>query len=433
MGFEGHLRMSHASQETVDSDADNAAMPDDRKRGAGAPFAKVDLTRSHGIGASLHAPCLPPDIVEDPNVKAMEPQEPQKSHKKRRRKRSKASGKAPLAPLETSTSATVRVPMYASSCHVWNTIGCGKPGDTGNCAMITQHIFRTANSCVADPQLSRFKKCRREIKARKINALPMPLGCTDTPLALLAKPPKHKLYIGGISEEELPILPQPSTRWSVHDKFNVYANERGRGCHVPHAFTLLPREWAKRVFSDTEKTYKLFLQVLSKHKGLNPRGNGKVPVYDSPELASSYVTFGEATKRFSRGTQQVQRKLATDIKLAEHKEALKTYFGRVTHAAKAFLDSESIVFAEQVRRMAQYPGFSLDIGEKDVIWPSIAIAVNVAMELHWDEDYFIGAAGCSTFAFPQLGLRLVCAMVIFCYSILKYSIVSRPVPPKQKV
>jgi hypothetical protein len=80
--------MSHASQETVDSDANNAAMPDDRKRGAGAPFAKVDLTRSHGIGASLHAPCLPPDIVEDPNVKAMEPQEP---HKKRHRKKTIAS------------------------------------------------------------------------------------------------------------------------------------------------------------------------------------------------------------------------------------------------------------------------------------------------------------------------------------------------------
>ena len=51
--------MSHASQETVDSDANNAAMPDDRKRGAGAPFAKVDLTRSHGIDWSIIACAMP--------------------------------------------------------------------------------------------------------------------------------------------------------------------------------------------------------------------------------------------------------------------------------------------------------------------------------------------------------------------------------------
>jgi hypothetical protein len=66
----------------------------------------------------------------------------------------------------------------------------------------------------------------------------------------------------------------------------------------------------------------------------------------------------------------------------------------MTQTSKAYMDTASIVFTKYVREMTNYKNFRLDDDDNsDSMWPTIAIAINVLMEMHSDDDYFIGAIG----------------------------------------
>jgi hypothetical protein len=206
---------------------------------------------------------------------------------------------------------------------------------------------------------------------------------------------KHwKLYIAGISVETLPILPPKSIAWSIQEHFQLFSNHLGTGCHLNDCFTLLPREWIRRTFKDTQVFYQCFLNIIQnrKHKRKDPRGDDKVPVYDS-QFNSTYLTFGQSCSRKEAGLIDVNRELDKE-EIRFEREVLHKYFGKMTHCAKAYMDTASIVFSKYVRAMTNYNNFRLDDDDNsDSIWPTIAIAINVLMEMHCDNDYFIGAVG----------------------------------------
>jgi hypothetical protein len=61
---------------------------------------------------------------------------------------------------------------------------------------------------------------------------------------------------------------------------------------------------------DTQVFYQSFLNIIQnrKHKGKDPRGEHKVPVYDS-HYSSTYLTFGQACSRNKAGLMDVNREL----------------------------------------------------------------------------------------------------------------------------
>ena len=46
-----------------------------------------------------------------------------------------------------------------------------------------------------------------------------------------------------------------------------------------------------------------------------------------------------------------------------------------------------------VKEMTGFSRFSFDERDESLIWPSLAVAVNVVMEMHTDQDFVMGCAG----------------------------------------
>jgi hypothetical protein len=204
---------------------------------------------------------------------------------------------------------------------------------------------------------------------------------------------KPKLYVAGLPST-IPPLPRYSTAWNVHEHFNVFHNAHGRGCHMQGAFTLLPRSWIKHCFLTTLEFFDAFKKIVKAHPRLDPRGDGKVPVYE-PEAPNTYFTCGVAPKRFGKDLITVGRKLTKQKRMMTPTQLLHKYMRKATHAALGYMDSESIAFARIFKALSNLPAFQLGDHEIDPqsIWTAIAIAINVAMESHDDKDFYMGLVG----------------------------------------
>jgi hypothetical protein len=67
---------------------------------------------------------------------------------------------------------------------------------------------------------------------------------------------------------------------------------------------------------------------------------------------------------------------------------------KATHVANSYMSTRDRLFAKFVKFLARLDDFCIsnNIPVK-MIWTAIAIAMNVAMERHVDEDYFTGLVG----------------------------------------
>ena len=274
-----------------------------------------------------------------------------------------------------------------SSTHVYQSMN-------GKCSVRTRFIRSQAEqrSVPRTGRKGRKQRNRQNRKMAKLKALGEPDLCDKgeevEAVLLLGK----KVYIAGISVDLLPAkLPLLCTRWCVGRDILPFLNADGRGCSAPNLYTLLPREWIRRCFPHTDRYYELFMQILGSHPGLMPRGEKKTPVYDraSPE---TYVILGTSAKRYGRGLRLVDRKLKKE-EFLNQRNLLQKFFRQVAHAATAYLDTPSIRYLSVVKEMAEFAGFSFDETDRNLIWPSLAVAVNVVMELHTDQDYVMGCAG----------------------------------------
>jgi hypothetical protein len=218
----------------------------------------------------------------------------------------------------------------------------------------------------------------------------------EFPPLKMKKPTATSLYIAGRTTHELlrdfSPFPKFSTSWSVRERFQVFDNNAGTGCRVSGLFTLLPREWVKKVFDETNIFFDNFKKILDKNNKCNPRGGSKVPVFEKG-TRQTYFTCGKAPKRESKGLKLVERKL-TKINMLEAAKELHRYIAKVNFAAKAYIDTKSIHFAEMVNHMAGLEHFK--IGKSKGVksfWTAFAMAMNCAFPLHKDHDYFMGIIG----------------------------------------
>jgi hypothetical protein len=276
--------------------------------------------------------------------------------------------------------------LAEESCHLYQS--------NGNSSRNTRTIAKvaTARSVAERGRKGRVQRTRENRKRAKIRALEeVELEDWEEEIKavmLLGR----KVYIGGISERLLPTnLPFRSIRWSVHTHLIPYLNERGDGCRATNSYTLLPREWITECFPKTDQYFQLFMRMLGLHPGLMPRGENKVPIYDrgTPE---TYVIVGTSAKRFGRGLRLVDRKLKRE-ELRNDRCLLKKFFRQVAHAATAYLDTPSIRYLNVVKEMTSFSKFSFDDTDESLIWPSLAVAANVVMEMHTDQDFVMGCAG----------------------------------------
>ena len=294
-----------------------------------------------------------------------------------------------MVPSEIAGSVMKRTSgssLAESSCHTFKS--------TSICSQNTRSIARVASlSSKAKKGKSGKKQRHRENRKKaKLKHLELPATRDTTRGLEEVTSSGKKLYIGGISTELLPSnLPQDSMRWSVQEHLEPYLNTRGLGCRAGPLYTLLPRDWIRECFPNTGKYFRLFMKILELHPRLDPRGQNKVPVYDegAPE---TYVVVGATAKRSGRGLRLADRHLS-EVQFLNERDLLQKYFRAVAHAATAFLDTPSIRYLNTVKEMTKFSNFSFDPSDDSLIWPSLAVAANVVMEMHTDQDFVMGCAG----------------------------------------
>lgn len=282
--------------------------------------------------------------------------------------------------------------MHATGCLAENS--CHVYFSNGNSSYRTRLIAKEAckRSVAKDGRIGRKQRWRQNKKKAKLEGLEKP-NLEDREDHIQAVTMEgRKVYIGGISASLLPTnLAHGSIRWSVRTNLTPYLNANGKGCIAGPCYTLLPREWIRECFPSTDKYFGLFMRLLGLHPGLMPRGDGKIPVYDrgTPE---TYVIIGTSAKRYGRGLRLVDRKLKQQ-ELTNERCLLKKFFRQVAHAATAYLDTPSIRYLNVVKEMTEFSKFSFDEADESLIWPSLAVAANVVMEMHKDQDFVMGCAG----------------------------------------
>ena len=198
----------------------------------------------------------------------------------------------------------------------------------------------------------------------------------------------EKIYIGGILSDLLPTtLPCGSLQWSVHSHLIPYLNPTGNGCRAGPYYTLLHCVWIEKCFPSTDNFFRLFMSLLELHPRVDPRGQKKIPVYDwcTPE---TFVVVGTSSRRYGRGLQ-----LKGGRRSSKWKDAPLNNFQQVAHAAKAYLDTPSILYLSAVKEMTNCTEFTFDSSPDTVIWPLAAVAANVVMDMHTYKDYIMSCAG----------------------------------------
>ena len=272
------------------------------------------------------------------------------------------------------------------SCHTFKS-------KRGVCSKRTQNIAALAmqSTYAVSGKKGKKQRSRENRKYAKLLKMPAPVTRNTTKELLSVISSCSKLYIGGMTKDNLPPnLPTGSIRWLVHENLLPFLNPYGVGCWDSSLYTLLPREWIRDCFPNTHKYFKLFMNLLHLHPGLDPSGSKKVPVYDkgAPE---TYLIVGTTARRFGKGLFLVDRKLASPSHMIE-RELLKKYFRMVAHASLSFLDTRSIRYLNCVKALTNFTKFSFDETDPTLIWLSLAVAANVVMEMHTDQDFLMGCA-----------------------------------------
>jgi hypothetical protein len=198
---------------------------------------------------------------------------------------------------EPDTIITHRQPMYLDSVHTFK----DKKSGSSQC---TRHIKSSAIVAIEKHYTKGTKKAMHNPNQRvhkkdiKIEALPTPGMRSSTALEMsgILATPNTNVYIAGWSIVEIPPLPMYSTSWDVKERFEIFHNNNGSGCQVAGAFTLLPREWIKKIFHTTLPFFNSFKNILSKHTQTHPRGKTKIPIYE-PGTRKTYFTCGMAPDR----------------------------------------------------------------------------------------------------------------------------------------
>ena len=289
-------------------------------------------------------------------------------------------------PKETPASAD-NMCLARASCHVFQSLH-------GSSSKYTRVVAADATARCFSKHGRKGKKQRHRENKKRRKLLALETAPTDhredhvQAVTLLGR----KVYIAGINTRLLPLnLPGDCIRWSVGSHLIPYLNSDGKGCISASLYTLLPREWIRQCFPNTSKFFRLFMNILGLHPGLMPRGQSKKPVYDSGS-PDTYVILGASAKRYGKGLRLVDRKLKEE-EHANERYLLQKFFRQVAHASTAYLDTPSIRYLNVAKEMAGFSRFSFDERDKSLIWPSLAVAVNVVMEMHTDEDFVMGCAG----------------------------------------
>jgi hypothetical protein len=275
-------------------------------------------------------------------------------------------------------------PMCLTATHVYKSAG-------KNCSQITRHIMEQALESIeiylstATIMAIKKKKLRLNKMERKLNALPKPLLTDKNVVELTAL--TQKLYVSGLNIEDLPTLPTNSLPWTVREKFTIFNNNDGKGCYLAGGFMLVPREFVKYVFDETKQFFAAFEKILKVHKNLDPCGDHKV-------APATYFTAGQSAQRFGKGLFEVHHKLKHQKQMQEHSALLHNYMAKATHVTTSYMNPKDRLFAKFVKVMAKLNDFCIanNLPVK-TIWTSIAIAMNVAIEKHIDDDLFIGLVG----------------------------------------
>ena len=273
-----------------------------------------------------------------------------------------------------------------SSCHTFKST-------KGICSKKTRNIALVASqsSIARSGKKGRKQRHRENQKLMKLMNLPRPQRKNTVNDLLLITSSSRKLYIGGMSTSDLPqTLPTGSIRWTVHQHLQPYLNSYGVGCWDCSLYTLLPREWIRKCFPNTNKYFRLFMNLLQLHPGLDPRGSKKVPVYDEG-APKTYLIVGTTARRYGKGLFLVDRKLGRPSH-SNDRELLKKYFRAVAHSTLSFMDTRSIRYLNCVKELTNFTKFSFDVDDPTLIWPSLAVAANVVMEMHTDQDFIMGCA-----------------------------------------
>ena len=118
-----------------------------------------------------------------------------------------------------------------------------------------------------------------------------------------------------------------------------------------------------------------------------PRGSFRTPMFECPDN-QVYFTAGTSPSRNSKGLVDVYRQL-DDMPL--QKELVDELFKKVEHAAKAFIDSQSLCAISFVKGLSGYDGFQYINGKESSIWSAVAWLENGYLNEHDDKDYFLGA------------------------------------------
>ena len=277
--------------------------------------------------------------------------------------------------------------LAEESCHCYGS-------KHGNSSIRTREIRKEASrrSLSKAGKEGKKQRSRQNRKMHLLNYLDVPITVDRQEEIEEVRRSGKKVYIGGISPNLLPTtLPYGCLQWSVHSHLIPYLNPSGNGCRAGSNYTLLPRFWIKKCFPTTQKFFSLFMRLLDLHPGVDPRGQKKVPVYERSTPAT-YVVLGTSARRSGRGLQLMDRKLKEEGH-RNNRLLLKKFFRQVAHAARAYLDTPSIRYLSVVKELTNFTEFTFDSSPDAVIWPSLAVAANVVMEMHTDEDYVMGCAG----------------------------------------
>jgi hypothetical protein len=90
----------------------------------------------------------------------------------------------------------------------------------------------------------------------------------------------------------------------VFDRFVVLDKLNGKGCHLPGAFTLVPRQFIKLVLKETKTFFDPIAKILDQTNNSDPLSDHKVPVYDD-RTPATYFTCGQSAQQFGKGISEV--------------------------------------------------------------------------------------------------------------------------------
>jgi len=134
-----------------------------------------------------------------------------------------------------------------------------------------------------------------------------------------------------------------------------------------------------------------------------------------------YATFVRAPRK--NGKCHPNHKHLDNDKMVKHRGNLSLLWEKIKNIAKEYIDSKSLFGIGLVKEITGYSGFSMNHNNEQLesnIWTSLAMAKNVLMNAHTDEDFFMGGITVFSedgyteddkilqfFCFPYMGIAIL--------------------------